>query len=107
MVREIGDRSRIALVLNNLGSVAISQGDYAAARACQEESLTIRRQIGDRKGIAQSLGNLGVALTDIKAGDHVVIHATKKGDHFIAAEVRAGMMKNTADKMDNMKMDNK
>jgi hypothetical protein len=44
----------------------------------------------------------GIALKDIKAGDHVVIHATKKDGKLIAATVQVGM-----GKMADMKMDSK
>jgi hypothetical protein len=43
-----------------------------------------------------------IALKDIKVGDHVVIHATKKADKLIAATVQVGM-----GKMAGMKMDSK
>ncbi|MCW3051259.1 MAG: LuxR family transcriptional regulator [Chthonomonadales bacterium] len=46
--------------LNGLGSLAWMQGDYAAARARYEESLTLSRELGDKHGIAISLGNLGL-----------------------------------------------
>jgi predicted ATPase/Tfp pilus assembly protein PilF len=56
-------------VLNAIGVLAHSQGDYAAARAYQEEGLALRRTIGDREGMSKSLGNLGsVALAQ---GDYV------------------------------------
>jgi hypothetical protein len=32
-----------------------------------------------------------IALKDIKVGNHVVIHATKKGDQLVAATVKIGM----------------
>jgi opacity protein-like surface antigen len=43
-----------------------------------------------------------IALKDIKVGDHVVIHATKKNDQLIAATVQVG-----TGKMAGMKMDGK
>jgi hypothetical protein len=43
-----------------------------------------------------------IALKDIKVGDHVVIHATKKDNKLIAATVQVGM-----GKMAGMKMDSK
>jgi uncharacterized protein DUF5666 len=46
--------------------------------------------------------NVAIALKDIKVGDHVVIHATKKNDKLIAATVQVGM-----GKMAGMKMDGK
>ncbi len=46
--------------------------------------------------------NAAIALKDIKVGDHVVIHATKKDNKLIAATVQVGM-----GKMAGMKMDGK
>ncbi len=40
-----------------------------------------------------------IALKDIKVGDHVVIHATKKNDKLIAATVQVGMGKMAGMKM--------
>ncbi len=41
-----------------------------------------------------------IALKDIKVGDHVVIHASKKNDKLIAATVQVGMGKMAGMKMD-------
>jgi hypothetical protein len=41
-----------------------------------------------------------IALKDIKVGDHVVIHASKKNDKLIAATVQVGMGKRAGMKMD-------
>jgi hypothetical protein len=51
---------------------------------------------GDTKYFA---GAEAITAKAIKVGDHVVIHATKTGDHFTAAEVKIGAMrmKGTAD----------
>src|SRR5258708_3107242 len=46
--------------------------------------------------------NAAIALKDIKVGDHVVIHATKKDNKLIAGTVQVGM-----GKMAGMKMDGK
>jgi hypothetical protein len=43
-----------------------------------------------------------IALKDIKVGDHVVIHATKKDNKLVAATVKVGM-----GNLSGMKMDNK
>ena len=42
-----------------------------------------------------------IALKDIKVGDHVVIHATKKDGKLIAATVQVGMGKMAGMKMDS------
>jgi hypothetical protein len=44
-----------------------------------------------------------IALKDIKVGDHVVIHATKKGDQIVAATVKVGVRDMRG--MGGMKMD--
>jgi hypothetical protein len=44
---------------------------------------------------------------DIKVGDHIVIHASKKGDHLEAAEVKVGAMKAMTGDMNGMKMGGK
>jgi hypothetical protein len=48
-----------------------------------------------------------IAMKDIKAGDQIVIHATKKGDQLTAAEVKVGAMKmnGMSGDMGGMKMD--
>src|SRR5262249_29555224 len=48
-----------ARALNGVSTMARMQGDYAFARACSEESVTILREIRDRNSIAWSLANLG------------------------------------------------
>jgi predicted ATPase/DNA-binding CsgD family transcriptional regulator len=48
-----------AMNLDNLGSVARRQGDYANAQSLHEQSLGLSRELSDRAAIAQSLANLG------------------------------------------------
>jgi tetratricopeptide (TPR) repeat protein len=55
----LGDRWALASALNNLGELARCRGDYAAAKSCYYESLTLRRELDNRIGIAVSLHNLG------------------------------------------------
>jgi tetratricopeptide (TPR) repeat protein len=57
--RDLGDRGGIARSLNNLGAVAIDQGDHGRAAALYEESLALQRGLGDKVGIAYSLAGLG------------------------------------------------
>jgi predicted ATPase/DNA-binding CsgD family transcriptional regulator/Tfp pilus assembly protein PilF len=42
-----------------IGSLALHQSDYAAARALFEESLAIRRDLGDPAGLLSALSSLG------------------------------------------------
>jgi len=46
------------------GVLAWRQGDYAVARAMQDECLGISRELGDKRGIAASLSNLGAVAKD-------------------------------------------
>ncbi len=48
-----------AKALNGAGNLAENQGDYAAARAFYQESLSLRRHLNDPSGIAIALNNLG------------------------------------------------
>jgi predicted ATPase/class 3 adenylate cyclase/DNA-binding CsgD family transcriptional regulator len=54
-----------ARALHGAGMLAASQGDYAAARALQEEGLTLRRALGEPHGLFNALEGLGtVALLE-------------------------------------------
>jgi tetratricopeptide (TPR) repeat protein len=44
--------------LNNLGNLAMEQGDHTKARALYSDSLALKREIGDKRGIALSLSKL-------------------------------------------------
>jgi hypothetical protein len=46
--------------------------------------------------------NASITVKEIKVGDHVVIHATKKDNQLTAVTVKVGM-----DNMSGVKMDNK
>jgi len=46
--------------LDAAGSLALFQRDHAAARACMEESLALKRALGDEHGVASSLYDLGM-----------------------------------------------
>jgi predicted ATPase/class 3 adenylate cyclase/Tfp pilus assembly protein PilF len=49
-----------AKVLNGAGVLANLQGDYAAARAFDEEGLAIVRELGDKQEMTPFLDNLGI-----------------------------------------------
>jgi predicted ATPase/class 3 adenylate cyclase/Tfp pilus assembly protein PilF len=51
-------------VLWGAGVLAWRQGDYPAARAFLDESLTIRRGLGDRSGVGQVLNALGLVARE-------------------------------------------
>ncbi|MDQ3875521.1 MAG: tetratricopeptide repeat protein, partial [Actinomycetota bacterium] len=68
LYRELGDESRIAAAVGDLGLVTVIQGDTAEGMRLHEEALALARALGDRPGIAGQLVNLS-HLTLI-AGDH-------------------------------------
>ena len=51
-----------AQALDAAGSLALFQRDHAAARACLEESLALKRKLGDERGVASSLYHLGMVV---------------------------------------------
>jgi tetratricopeptide (TPR) repeat protein len=59
--REMGNRNGSASGLQSLGDIAWYQGDYAAARAFQEQSLALRSEVGNDIDIfaTGNLHNLG------------------------------------------------
>ncbi len=71
--------------LNGEGSLAAAQGDYASARALNEESLTIRRALRDRCDISKSLGNLGSVV--MAQGDYTTARALHEESLVIEREL--------------------
>jgi predicted ATPase/class 3 adenylate cyclase len=57
-----------AKVLNGLGVLAWTRGDFASAEAFHERALALHRELGDRRGVAVSANNLGILFSD--AGDY-------------------------------------
>lgn len=62
--RELGDRRGIGTSLNNLGNVALDQGDFVEAHSRLDEALKLYREVGDRQYIATALNNLGNVVRD-------------------------------------------
>jgi hypothetical protein len=54
-MRQAGVRSDIASLLQNLGYIALAQGDISQAAALFGEGLMLQREIGHQQGIAESL----------------------------------------------------
>src|SRR5947207_3405023 len=55
LLRELGDKFNLAVRLNNLGNVALMQGDHARARSLHVEGLALRLDLRDKWGIAVCL----------------------------------------------------
>ena len=49
-----------AQALNGAGGLAVTQGDYGAAKALIKEGLALYRQLGEEEGIASALTDLGL-----------------------------------------------
>ena len=81
-----------------MGTVASITGNSITVTTTDGKTRTVTTT-ADTK---YSKMNAALALKDIKVGDHVVIHATKKDNKLIAATVQVGM-----GKMAGMKMDGK
>ncbi len=113
---------RLLALLLTLGVFAVTahahngmQHIMGTVTSISDADITVKGADGKAQTVAVSSetryfqAHSAVALKNIKVGDHVVIHAAKKGDHFIAAEVRVATMrmKSSAGNMNGMKMDNK
>nr|MBA3531493.1 tetratricopeptide repeat protein [Ardenticatenales bacterium] len=68
LLRALEAWSEVAFVLNNLGILAINQGDYGRAQALLQEGYGLYRQSGNRRGLAFCLNNLGFVA--IARGEH-------------------------------------
>ena len=62
--RELGDKLRIGVDLNNLGFVATLQCKYENALAYHEEAVQQYRDLDNKLGISDSLMNLGTVAKD-------------------------------------------
>ncbi len=67
--RELGDRARQAINMNNLGNVARAEGDHSLALRMHEQALVINREVGDKHREAVNLHNIGNAHRDLGAID--------------------------------------
>jgi ribosomal protein S17 len=81
-----------------MGTVASITDNSITVTTTDGESQTVTTT-ADTKSTKM---DAAIALKDIKVGDHVVIHASKKNDKLIASTVQVGM-----GKMAGMKMDGK
>jgi predicted ATPase/class 3 adenylate cyclase len=62
IARTLGDRTRIAAVLQPLGMAAAALGDLAAARDYSAEAVTLARELGNQRELASAL--IAVAQLD-------------------------------------------
>lgn len=66
---EDDDHEGVAGSLNELGRVAVAQGDPRTARRLLEESLALCRELGDRTGIAASIEGLAAVAAALGEPD--------------------------------------
>ncbi|MBU2662643.1 tetratricopeptide repeat protein [Actinoplanes bogorensis] len=67
LARAAGDRRRVTISLNNLGTLAHDRGEYDRAREHYRDSLAIKEELGDRRGAAVTRMNLAGVENDLGA----------------------------------------
>ncbi len=73
-----------------MGTIVAMTDSSISVKAKNEKVQTVALTSGTK----YLRGETSVTLKDIKIGDLIVIHATGKPDHLVAAEVKLGTMKN-------------
>jgi len=58
IARELGDKGRIAMALQPLGTACLGQGDRATAHAHLQEALTLAQELGNKRELAGALNAL-------------------------------------------------
>jgi predicted ATPase/transcriptional regulator with XRE-family HTH domain len=61
LAQALGDQRRVAILLNDLGEMALNRGDTQRAMTLHREALALARTLGDQRAIAQLLIGLGMA----------------------------------------------
>lgn len=85
-------------LLNWIGVLKYSQGDYEQAKKYSEESLDIFREIGDKKGISDSLNCLG--RISVNQGDYE--KGKKYSEESLAIKIEINDKKGMADSINNL-----
>jgi ATP/maltotriose-dependent transcriptional regulator MalT len=62
MFRSLGQHYWVARITNNLGNIALAQGEAVRATGYFEEALALNRNLGSTWGVASALGNLAGSL---------------------------------------------
>jgi len=73
LYRELGDRNRVSVMLNNLGESYYLQEDYQSAASLYQEALMTAREIGDRASEILYRSNLSAARVGL--GDYAAAEA--------------------------------
>lgn len=72
-----------------MGTITNISGNTITVQTTSKQSVSVG--VSDQTKIEKS--GSAAALTDLKIGDKVVIHAAKKGDKLIATKISFGVMK--------------
>jgi CHAT domain-containing protein/Tfp pilus assembly protein PilF len=72
ITREVGDRTREATILGNLGQTYYDIGQYKQALENLQESLPILQELGDRAGEPATLRLMGVAYNNLSQYEHAL-----------------------------------
>jgi predicted ATPase/class 3 adenylate cyclase len=67
--REMGDWSRYATGLSNLGNIHTKLGEFDRAKSLYEESIALHRKLGEQHGEGQTLNNYAALLTNMAQYD--------------------------------------
>ena len=95
---EIGDKTGVASVYNNIASLYVEEGNYPEALKIHLTALKIREELNDKDGIATSYNNIG----NVYHGMHNYAEALKM--HFAALKIRQeiGYKKGISDSYNNI-----
>ncbi len=98
LYQTLGDTAGIALALGQLGEIAGSKGNFAAAYTRTEEALVLFRAMGDKQGIAWSLNN----LADIVSQQGEYARAISLNEESLALFKEVGDMQGIAWSLNNL-----
>ena len=89
--REVGDRWAIGVSENNLGMIALHDGEFDAAREHFETSMRLNREVGDAWMVAIGHNNLGDALRSLLDRELATRRSVKlQGSVGLTAALRRG-----------------
>jgi two-component sensor histidine kinase len=86
----LGHLRNVSVILENMGGVYVSQGDYARALAHYHRSLELSEELDDPLGIASNLNNIGRIYVDQGAYAQALPHFERSLDIFEASGYQAG-----------------
>lgn len=88
--RGIGDKRRIAIVLNTLGNIGTELGDYESTPAMFKEAVALSTEVNDKRWAVLAL--LGLGYAELRSGDsdaaaahftHALAFSREMGDKYV------------------------